>query len=430
MNSGQLKRTIGGTEATLLVVGSVVGSGILVAPAMVAPACGSTWIVLGLWLAGGLYALTGALSQSQLAVMYPQAGGGYVYLRKAYGPVLGFLDGWVSLTIGFAGSQAALALSCSQYLEKAGVLPDVEGVPLHQTTALVLIAVLTVVNLAGVKEGSLLQSVLTAVKCLGLVALGAAAFLATDSPAPTVPASAPLAGAMLVIVFTYAGWNDTIYIAGEIKRPNRNLPLSLIGGTVAVTVLYLLFNYAYMTVTGGAAPGKEVTAATHMAQTALGGGVARLVAVLSALLILGTVAAIVITGPRIAYAMAADRALPAYFSKVNKRGVPARAIIFQGLVSVLFLTVGDLRMLFEWVGLAIVVFSALTTSCVFVEYFRGNRCAYKIPFFPLPPLIYISISLAIGGWVFLDNPTAALYGVLFVLAGLPIYYLSSRNRLT
>lgn len=428
MEIGQLKRSMGGTQATLLVVGSVVGSGILVAPAMVAPASGSVWLMLVLWLAGGLYALAGALSQAELAVLYPQAGGGYVYLRKAYGPVLGFLDGWVSLTIGFAGSQAALALACSQYLQKAGVLPQIEGLPLHETTALVLIAALTAVNMAGVRQGSMLQSLLTAAKCVGLVALGTAAWLATDAPAAPVPATVPLGSAMLVIVFTYAGWNDTIYIAGEIQRPNRNLPLSLIGGTLIVTALYLLFNYAYMAVTGGVAPGKEVTAAAHMAQTALGAGVGRLVASLSALLIFGTVAAIVITGPRIAYAMAVDRALPAYLGKVNARGVPARAIVFQGMLSVLFLVIGDLRQLFEWVGLAIVVFSALTTSCIFVERLRGNRCAYSIPLFPLPPLLYIGISLAIAVWVFVADPLSALYGALFVLAGLPIYYLSRRSH--
>lgn len=421
-----LERRLGGAAATLLVVGSVVGTGILATPAVVASCTDGMSGALLIWLLGGLYALAGALSQAKLAVTYPRAGGDYVYLRESFGKLTAFMSGWISLTVGFAGSQAVMAKACSQYfLEFLDRAPQ----PLAENgLAVVIITAFTVVNLWGVGKGAWIQSLLTVLKVAGLVLLAGAALAFAGEPAATAPAAFPAWGAILVVVFTYAGWNDSIYVAGEVKNPRRNLPLSLIGGTLVVTGLYLAFNFAYIYTAGGVGGGEKLTAAAGMVEAVFGGGASRIVSLLAALLILGTVSAMVVTGPRIAYAMALDKAIPAGLARLNSKGVPAPALILQGVVSVVFVYIGTLRQLFEWVGLAIVIFSALATACVFIEQGRnrgGND--YRIPLYPLPPLLYILASLAIAVYVAVADPRSVLAVALFVAAGFPVYFYSMRS---
>ncbi|MBM4352432.1 MAG: amino acid permease [Deltaproteobacteria bacterium] len=443
-----VERRMGGLEAVLLVVGSMVGTGILVTPALVSASTGSLAGVLLVWGGGALYALLGALSQAELATRYPRAGGDYVFLRESFGPLPAFLCGWVSLTIGFAGSIAALARTCGQYLLRA--FPGVAGwlpvTPAHteQTVsalsaetgvAIALILALTVVNLLGVSAGSRTQAVLTAAKVAGLAVLMGVALWASPQAPPPVPPSLPLSAALLPVVFSYTGWNDAIYVGGEITRPGRNLPLALIAGTAAVALLYLLFNAAFVLSTGGhVGQGKDLAVAAAMAEVALGPGSQPLVASLAALLVSGTMAALAVTGPRIAYAMARDAALPQSLGRLNARQAPTNALLFQAAVAVLFVLAGSLQQIIEWVGFALVVFSALATACIFVERARRplpeNATGYRIPLWPLPPVLYIGISLAIAVAVALEDPGQALYGILLVLSGLPVYWLSrSKTRL-
>ena len=422
-----LERRLGGMQATLLVVGSVVGTGILAAPALVASCTDGMFGALLVWLLGGMYALTGALSQAKLAVLYPRAGGDYVYLRESFGPLTAFMSGWISLTVGFAGSQAVMAKACSQYFMEAGHLTS-SSLPVEDFLAVAIIVLFTVINLGGVSKGAWLQSLLTVAKVLGLVLLAGAALAFAGEPAATSPAAFPAWGAILVVVFTYAGWNDSIYVAGEVKNPRRNLPLSLIGGTLIVTGLYLGFNFVYIYTTGGLGGGEQLTAAAGMVEAVFGGGASRIVALLAALLILGTVSAMVVTGPRIAYAMALDGAIPRGLAALNPRGVPAAALILQGAISVVFVALGTLRQLFEWVGLAIVIFSALATACVFIEQRRNSgQSDYRIPLYPLPPLLYIVASMAIAVYVAVADPRSMLAVALFVAAGFPVYYFSMRK---
>ncbi len=425
-----LERRISGLQATLLVVGAMVGSGILATPALVASSLPSAGLVLLFWLGGGLYALTGALSQAELAARYPEAGGDYVFLRHSYGNLVAFLSGWVSLTVGFSGAIAVLAITCSHYLLRTGLPLTFPGA--ESLLAAVLILALTGVNLLGVRKGSLTQAVLTLVKVAGLLFLAAAAWAVAgpaEMPMATASSASPAWAAILPVVFTYSGWNDSIYLGSEVEHPRRNLPLSLIAGTAGVTLLYLLFNYAYLRVGGGAGGQADLAAAATMAEQAFGSRASLAVSALAALLLLGSIAALVVTGPRIAYAMARDAALPPVLGRVSARGVPAPALYLQAAIALLFLAVGTVEELFSWVGFAIVVFSGLATSCVFVERARGHRPeGYRIPFYPLPPLLYVAGSVAIAVYVFIESPVQTGKGALFILAGLPVYWLSRRYR--
>ena len=422
-----LARRITGFQATLLVVGAMVGSGILATPAIVASSLDSSALILALWAAGGLYALAGALSQAELAALYPEAGGDYVFLRESFGKPVAFLSGWVSLTIGFAGAIAVLARSCSQYLGRAGLQLPLASMQ-EEVVAIAVIAALTAINLVGVRGGSWTQSILTLLKVLLLVVLALAALLASGPPRPIEAASAPVWAALLPVVFTYSGWNDSIYLGSEIKNPGRNLPLSLIAGTVGVTALYLFFNYVYLRTTGGAGSNEDLAAAAGMAQAALGGSASAVVSGLASLLLFGTIAALVISGPRIAYAMGLDGVLPRALGAVSARGVPANALLFQAGVAALFVVMGTLEQIVNWVGLALVVFSGLATACLFVERGRGRTPkAYSTPLYPLPPLIYVATSAGVALWVSIADPIQTAKGMLFIVAGLPVYYISRRR---
>ena len=423
-----LERRITGNQAVLLVVGSMVGSGILATPAIVANAVDSHTLVLVVWSLGALYALTGALSQAKLAALYPEAGGDYVFLRHSYGNLVAYLSGWVSLTIGFAGSLAGIARSCGQYLIRAGVSLPIPGIGTEEVLALLIIVILTAINLRGVAKGSATQAVLTVAKVVALLALAVAALWASPSPRPMAAPSLPLYAAILPVVFSYTGWNDSIYLGSEIRNPQRNLPLSLLAGTAAVAVVYLIFGYAYVHVTGGRSGSGDLAAAASIAGAALGEGASRVVAGLASLLLLGTLAAMVVTGPRIAYAMGLDSALPAALSRTNSKGVPANALFLQGGVAIIFVYMGSIEEIFSWVGFALVVFSALATSCVFIERRRHRATRYEIPLYPLPPLLYIVASVIIAVWVGTQDPVRTGKGLLFVLAGLPIYWLSRKKR--
>jgi APA family basic amino acid/polyamine antiporter len=445
---------MGGMEAVLLVMGSMIGTGILVTPALVASAAGGLAGILLIWGGGALYALAGALSQAELATRYPRAGGDYVFLRESFGPLPAFLSGWVSLTLGFAGSLAVLALTCSQYLLRAlpGLAqtlsalplpgsaaaqslagPAGSGFPAEEAVAVLLVLVLTAINLLGVKAGSRTQALLTGLKVAGLVVLMTLALLADPSPTAPVAATLPVAAALLPVVFTYTGWNDAIYVGGEIANPHRNLPLALVAGTAATAALYLLFNAAFVLTTGGhVGSGEDLAVAAAMAEVALGPGCESVVAGLAALLVGGTMAALAVTGPRIAFAMAQDSVVPRSLGRLNRSGAPANALFFQAVVAILFVLAGSLQQIIGWVGFALVVFSGLATACVFVERFRRPlpqaTPGYRIPLWPLPPLLYIGASVAIAVAVALADPVQAGYGLLLVLSGLPVYFLSSQRR--
>ena len=422
-----LARRITGTQATLLVVGAMVGSGILATPAIVASSMDSSLLILVLWAGGGLYALAGALSQAELAALYPEAGGDYVFLRESFGKPVAFLSGWVSLTIGFAGAIAVLARSCSQYLGRAGLDLPLAGMQ-EEVVAVLVIAGLTAVNLMGVRGGSWTQSVLTVLKVLLLVLLACTALAAGGEPEPLPPPTAPVWAALLPIVFTYSGWNDSIYLGSEIRNPGRNLPLSLIGGTLAVTAVYLLFNFVFLRITGGRSGGQDLAAAASMADAAFGTGASTIVSGLASLLLFGTVAALVISGPRIAYAMGLDGVLPRALGDVSPQGVPANALLFQAGVATLFVVMGSLEQIVNWVGFALVVFSGLATACLFVERRRGRQPeSYSTPLYPLPPLLYVAVSAGVALWVGLADPVQTGKGLLFIVAGLPVYYLSKRR---
>lgn len=330
----QPKRELSLFDSTCIIVGVIVGAGIFETVPTVAGNVHTPTCILLTWLAGGLLALTGALCYSELATTYPHQGGDYIYLNRAYGGWAGYLFGWSQLVIIRPGDIALMAFIFARYAQTL-YSPFANSDLFYAGLAVV---VLTLINIGGVKEGKWTQNIFTVAKAVGLLAIIIAGFIAPGAVnTPHEPEPQTLDGlklALILIMFTFGGWNEIVYVSAEVKSPERNIIRSLVLGTTAVTVLYLLVNAAYLTALGieGVADSRAVAVDTlsglfpEMAT--------RAVNVLVCVSALGAVNGLVLTGARISYAMGQDHILFRRLGRWNNRlGTPGWALVFQGVLS-------------------------------------------------------------------------------------------------
>ncbi|MHC4091702.1 MAG: APC family permease, partial [Planctomycetota bacterium] len=352
----ELQRGFGLSTATYVVIASMVGTGILVSPGYMMAALGNYSVIFGLWALGGLLALCGALCVAELATALPRAGGEYVYLREAYGPMPAFVAGWTAFVLGFSAPLAVTSYVASVYLlAPFGVaVGESESIRLVQVTATVIIVVATLPNLLGQRGSASAQSVTTIIKLglfMALVVAGLASAngqltnLGQGRPIREV-ASGSAATQLFYVMYAYSGWNAASYLAGEVKDPARVLPRSLLLGTGLVVGLYLALNlvFAY------ALPLAEVGVANAELVPALaverlfGARVSGVFSVAIALTFLATVNAFIVTGPRIYYAMARDGLFPSIAGRVSRRGrVPVNATVTQSLCAIVILYATDFQ---------------------------------------------------------------------------------------
>jgi len=381
--------------------------------------------ILLCWIIGGVIALCGAACYAELGTLMPKAGGEYVYLREAYHPALGFLSGWVSLTAGFSAAIAGAAIGFSKYL--ATFVPGIADPLTQKLIACALIVLIAAMHGFDAKLGGRVQEGFTIMKVLLIVvfiALGLSSsqgdwgHFASEAGgvAENLPTTA-FAISLMYVSFAYSGWNAAAYIAGEVEKPERNLPRSLLLGTGVVMVLYVLLNvvyfYALPSKTLGAPvfePGAEAAAAL------LGARAGHAISSLIALALVSAVSAMVMAGPRVYAAMAADRALPQQLAWHSKRGVPTVAVAVQAVVGILFVIVGKLDELIRFAGFTLAVFAALTVGALFILRRRGLKGPYRTFAYPLTPLVFIASSVWIAYAQIKANPTESLVvlGVLVV----------------
>ncbi|WP_455376932.1 APC family permease, partial [Petrachloros mirabilis] len=323
-NPSVLTRRIGWFTAGCVLVSNVIGSGIFTTTGFMARDLGHPGMILSVWLTGGLVALAGALSYSELGATFPVAGGEYAYLRRAYGPFIGFLSGWTSFTIGFGAAIAAGSISFSAYLLQLLPIEDAGGME-STVFSLTLLWLITGFHIAGVGPGGWLQRTLTIMKVGAIVALIAAGFMTgkgdwahlglTDTR--SAPGLESYFVSLIFALYAYSGWNAAAYLAGEITDPARTIPRTMIGGTLFVAVLYLVLNVFYfyaLPVTELSQP-PVLPVADKVARALLGLEAGRFVTAILCLSIAGAVSAMVWAGPRVYYAMAQDGLIPALFAK-------------------------------------------------------------------------------------------------------------------
>jgi len=434
----ELARELGLFDTVNLVVGTVIGSGIFLVPAEIARAVHTPGWMLSVWVIGGILTLLGALSLAELGAAMPGAGGIYTFIARAFGPLWGFLCGWMLFTVATSGSIATLAAAFPIYL--GGFVPLT---PLTSKIAgIVMIVLLTWINALGVKNGARVGNVLTVLKVGGLVAMVAAIFLLPgprlDTPAqvpalPSGPISAAAIGAAVIaVLWAYEGWHDLSFAAGEIRDPQKNFPRGLIGGVALVVFLYLAANFAYLKVLTPA----EIAATDRVALTAMTrvtgafGGKLLTAAILCS--ILGAMNALILAGPRAYYQMAKDGLFLERASRVHPRWrTPVEALVFQGLWSVfLVLFIGGFSQLFTYVIFGGWIFYALAVVSVVVLRKKAPDMPrpFRVSGYPVVPLLFGAAALALVVSTLVATPRESGIGLAFIALGIPVYYLQRAYR--
>lgn len=460
------------TDATMLVVGSMIGSGIFIVSADISRTLGSPGWLLIAWVLTGVITVLGALAFGELAAMYPRAGGMYVFLRESMGPLMGFLYGWTLFIVIQTGTIAAVAVAFGKFL---GVLfPAVSadrwlmavdiktggttlefGLSWQRVVALISIWVLTWVNLRGVKEGKWVQTVLTFVKTATLIALillgltigRNAEAIAANFGNGNFFAGSPDFGALFVVTFGSAlvgslfssdAWHAPTFAAAEVQNPARNLPRALLNGTVMVTVLYALANVSYLAVLPlhGTADGATIMergisfatqdrVATAVMESIFGPSGALIMAGAIVISTLGCNNGLILSGARVYYAMARDGSFFARAGVLSEHGVPSFSLVMQSVWTSLLCLTGTYNQLLDYVIFAALVFYALTTIGLFV--LRAKRPDEPRPYravgYPVLPALYVlaASGVAVTLLVAAKTRVQSLTGLLIVLLGIPVY---------
>lgn len=434
-----LRRELGVFSCTLMVVGGIIGSGIFFTPAEVARALPSGSWILAVWAIGGVVALAGALAYAELGAMMPLAGGGYVYIREAFGPLAAFLCGWMTLLLISTGALAAVAMGFSGYVER---YMDLEPLGGRLGMAALTIIVLGATNYIGVKPGAALQNLLTVAKIVALGALivgGLALWNSVGAPLPVTNAPAPrdsifsgFAAAFVAVLFTIGGWQQLNMVAGEIKRPEWTIPRALTLGIAIVIAIYLGANAVYVHVLGrnGLAASAAVAADTAVRLVGPTGGT--LITVGAMLSILGFVNVVLLGNSRIPFAMARDGAFLAAAGKIHPRyGTPhvAIAIMVVWSLILLFGTKGDLGALLSGVVFADWIFFGLGGASVFV--LRRTRPDMARPYkslgYPVLPALFVLAAMIGVVSAFVAAPKTSLFGTALLLVGVVVHF-ATRKR--
>ncbi len=409
-------------------------------------------MVFAVWIFGGLLSLCGALSYAELAAAMPEAGGEYVYLREAYGPIWGFLYGWTQMWVAKSGSIATLATAFFYYL--TNFFPRLDGIfytvplplgahgaPLDlrygQLLAMALILFLAGVNYFGVKLGGEVQIIVTVVKVL-LIAFIVVAGLGFGKPHAAVPVAVThpltIAGffaALVAALWAYDGWNNVSMVASEIRRPQRSLPIALIAGTLAVIAIYLAANAAYFHVLTAQQVGSSERVAAEMMRHVIGSWGASAVSVAAMISIFAALNGSILTGARVPYAMARERLFFLSVAKVNAEyHTPGVSILALSLWSALLVLSGRYEQLFTYVIFASLILYGMTTAAVIVLRVKQPNLPrpYKTLAYPVLPVLFVLVALSLVLSTLVDSPRESFRGLGIIFLGLPFYFYWKRRQ--
>jgi APA family basic amino acid/polyamine antiporter len=427
-------------DATMIVMGGIVGSGIFINPYVVARQVHTPVLILGAWALGGLIALAGAFIYAELAARLPRVGGQYAYLREAYHPLLAFLYGWVLLLVIQTGGMAAVAVTFARYFLEFTHIPIADGI-----VATLALTLLTLINCFGVRAGSTVQSVLMVLKILAITGLVACGWLLVRAPAsewhpvldrpPSFDLLTAMGAALAPVLFAFGGWQTANFIAGEVREPRKNLPRGLIFGVLGVIALYLAVNYVCVRDLGPAGLAQTTTPASAVMRLALGERGAALIAVGITISALGFLSQSILTAPRVYFAMAGDGL---FFSSVAwlhpRTRVPVVAIALQGFFAIVIALSGRYEQILNYVVSMDFIFFGLTATSLFIfrrrERQAGARldsesasAGYRVPGHPVTTVLFVIASWLVVANTIYKYPRNTAVGMAILFAGIPVYYL-------
>jgi len=455
-----LKREIGLIDATLLVAGGMIGSGIFIVSADIARNVGSSGWLIAVWLIGGFMTLAAALSYGELSAMYPKAGGQYVYLREAYNPLVAFLYGWSLFAVIQTGTIAAVGVSFSKFLayfvpwaSEDLVLFSIGSFKVSpaQLIAIGLIVFLTYVNKQGVKGGKIIQTVFTSTKLLsiiGLIIFGFMFFKAEvwnlnwanawnlhkisldgiSSEYIGKPAMVgAIASALVGSIMSYEAWNNVTFVAGEITNPKRNIGLSLLLGTLMVTTIYILLNLMFTAVLplDHIAVSEKDRVGIVASEAIFGASGTTIIAILIMIATFGCNNGLILAGARVYYSMAKDGVFFNKVAELNKHSVPEFALWIQCLVACVLCLSGRYGDLLDMITFVAVIFYVLTIAGIFILRIKKPLLErpYKAPAYPFLPALYIIMGLAFCILLIIYKPQFTWPGLIIALSGVPVFYI-------
>ena len=439
-----LLRRIGLFDATMIVMGGIIGAGIFINPYVVAQQVHTLLLILGVWIAGGVIAMIGAFVYAELGARMPDVGGQYAYLREAFHPCIGFLYGWVLLRVTQTGGMAAVTVTFAHYL--------LELTAWHVSEKLIIVVTLTVlavINATGVRLGSRVQSALMLLKIAAIAMLVFAGLWLVRAPypvthpvldqGPSLGLLAALGAAMVPVLFAFGGWQTANFVGCEIKDPRRNLPRALLLGVAGVIVLYLAVNFVYVRTLGPQRLADTTVPATAVMRVAIGATGARLVAFGIAVSTLGFLSQSILTAPRVYFAMARDGLFFRSLARVTAGShVPVAAIILQNVWTVVVALSGRYDQILNYVVSMDFIFFGLTAASLFVFRRRDAReelrlklsaaVGYRVPGHPYTTGFFMLVSWLVVANTIYKYPENTLLGMAILLLGLPVYALWARRH--
>lgn len=430
----QLERRLGLFDATMLVMGGIIGTGIFINPYVVAEQVHTSALILGAWIAGGIIALVGAFIYAELGELLPEVGGQYAYLREAYSPLLAFLYGWTLLLVIQTGGMAAVTITFARYFFEVTHVPAPEW-----AVALTVVAAITVVNCLGVRSGSSVQSGLMLLKIFCVAAFVIAGLmyikssqlsfhLLTDRPVGAGLIS-QFGAAMIPVLFAYGGWQTTSFVAGELKNPVRDLPRGLLLGVAGVVVIYTAVNFVCLRALGPERLAATTTPASAVMRAAFGSTGGRLIALAIAISALGFLSQGILTAPRVYFAMAEDGAFFRRIAWVHPTThVPVFAIVLQSVWTLVIVFSGTYEQILNYVVSMDWVFFGLSASCLFVLRRRAAAATLRVPGHPVTTAVFCLVCLFIVLNTVYRYPANTLIAVGILLSGVPVYYLWKRRQ--
>lgn len=448
---GGLPRKFGFWTGLFVVIASMVGTGILTTAGYTLRSTESPTSLLLLWTAGGALALCGALTLAELATSLPKVGGEYVFVRQGFGPAFSFIYGWSTLVLGFAAPIALVADASAVYLSAPlranwpNLLPYgmLESAYFSRGLGTLFILGFTITHSLGQRQSAWAQALTTLFKfgtLVGLAVLGLTvgtgnwAHFSMGEPILTQKPG-PLATSLVYVMYGYTGWNGAVYLAGEIQEPSRNLPRCLVIGCFLVTGLYLILNVTYVYAIDPyslrTVDGAEVEAVADLAARLLFGP--RVSGVLSVLIgagILASLSAFILTGPRVSYAMARDGLFPRYAAMLHVgRETPVAATLTLGTMAIAMLWPGTFKQLLDYTSVGLSVVAGLVVASVFpLRRLAGHRPTFRVPLYPIPPLLFLATTAWMVTYAVKDNPVPALLSLGSIALGFPVYALLRLSR--
>ncbi|MGI9236183.1 MAG: APC family permease [Woeseiaceae bacterium] len=424
------------STVTAVVIANMVGTGVFTSLGFQLLELRSGFVLLALWAVGGLIALCGAMTYAELGAALPRSGGEYNFLSRIYHPSIGFISGWISATIGFAAPTALAAMTFAAYT--TSVFPNSNDESIEKAIAVALVILVTIIHSNSRRQSGALQSIFTLLKVGVIVVFCVAALVSVDEPQALtfLPVSGDMglltsgafAISLIYVSYAYTGWNAATYLSSELENPQRELPRILFAGTAVVTLLYVALNYVFLRVTAMDAMRGEIEIGFIAAESAFGAVGGRFAGLALALLLISTVSAMTLAGPRVLQVIGEDFPVLGYLARTNSDGLPYFAIRTQSALTILFILTSGFESILVFAGFTLALNSFATVLGVFVLRWRQPDLPrpYRTFAYPATPVIYLMLTGWTLGYVFYQRPAEGAFGLAVIVSGAIVYALTAR----